>query len=119
MDLSGGGEGVGPGAGIPDRYGPRQQEAEALLMSPQGAGAMNVTAGFTDYESADVSPGADMETPVQGTGDYPGTTQDGIPQYGGGEGGPVPGAPPGGSMDTPGGNYPGTVQSGLPVYGTS
>jgi len=30
---------------------------------------------------------------------------------------PLPGAPPGGSMDTPGGNYPGTTQSGVPHYG--
>jgi|HubBroStandDraft_6_1064221.scaffolds.fasta_scaffold00062_55 hypothetical protein len=119
MGLSGGGEGAGPGAGIPDRDSPRQQESEALLMSPAGAPAMNVLAGFPDYESADISPGENMENPVQGDGDYPGTTQDGIPQYGADEGGPVPGAPPGGSMDTPGGNYPGTTQSGLPVYGTS
>jgi len=120
MDLSGGGEGSGPGAGIPDRDSPRQQESEAILMSPAGAPAMNVTSGFPDYESSDIDPGANMENPIQGhTGEYPGTMQDGIPQYGGDEGGPVPGAPDGGSMDTPGGNYPGTVQSGLTTYGTS
>lgn len=108
------------GAGIVYPRGPRQSEAEALLTSPQGAPAMNVTSGFPDYESADVSPGANMENPVQGhTGEYPGTTQDGVPQYGGNEGGPLPGAPPGGSMDTPGGNYPGTTQDGLTKYGTS
>jgi hypothetical protein len=119
MGLSGGAEGAGPGAGIPDRHGPRQAQAEAILESPQGAGAMNVTAGFPDYESSDVSPGANMENPVQGHGDYPGTTQGGVPQYGAGEGGPVPGAPPGGSMGTPGGDYPGTTQDGLAKYGTS
>ena len=119
MDLTGGQEGAGPGAGIPDRDSPRQQETAALMDSPQGTPAMNVTSGFPDYESTDMSPGANMENPVQGDGDYPGTIQDGIPQYGADEGGPVPGAPPGGSMDTPGGNYPGTTQSGLTKYGTS
>lgn len=119
MDLSGGAEGSGPGAGIPDRHGPRQAQAEAILESPQGAGAMNVTAGFPDYGSSDVSPGANMENPVQGQGDYPGTTQDDVPMFGGGLGTGVSGVPPeGGSMDTPGGNYPGTVQDGLATYGT-
>ena len=120
MNLSGGGEGAGPGAGIPDRDSPRQQEAAALLMSPQGAPEMSITSGFSDYEDTDVDPGENTENPIQGhTSDYPGTTQDGVPQYGGNEGGPVPGAPPSGSMDTPGGNYPGTVQPGLTKYGTS
>jgi hypothetical protein len=34
------------GAGIVYPYGPRQAEAAALLDSPQGSGAMDVTAGF-------------------------------------------------------------------------
>lgn len=119
MDLTGGGEGSGPGAGIPDRSSPRQQESAALLDSPQGAGAMNVLGGFPDYESTDIGPGANMENPIQGAGTYPGTSQDGIPQYGGNEGGPVPGAPPAGDMGPAGGSYPGTSQPGLAKYGTS
>jgi len=120
MGVSGGGEGAPSGAGIPDRLGPRQAEAAALLDSPQGSGAMSVLAGFPDYESSDISPGANMENPIQGAGDYPGTRQDGIPVYGADEGGPVPGAPPGGSMaGSAGGNYPGTTQDGLTKYGTS
>jgi hypothetical protein len=43
---------------------------------------MNVLAGFANYESADIAPGASLETPVQGAGDYPGTTQDGVQKYG-------------------------------------
>ena len=135
MNLSGGGEGVGPGAGIPDRYGPRQQEAQAFLDSPQGAGAMNVTSGFPDYENTDVSPGPDTENPIQGTGTpgvlpeapapYPGTVQPGVPQFMAGLGGDTPGTLPGvppeggsiaGSADQ---DYPGTVQDGLTKYGTS
>ena len=121
MNLSGGAEGSGPGAGIPDRDSPRQQAAHALLDSPQGAGAMSITSGFPDYEGTDPSPGANMETPIQGhTGQYPGTTQPDVPKYGADEGGPVPGAPPGGSMaPSGGGDYPGTVQDGLQKYGTS
>jgi hypothetical protein len=120
MGLTGGSEGAGPGAGIPDRHSPRQAEAAAILDSPQGSGAMNVTSGFPDYESSDVSPGANMENPIQGQGDYPGTTQDNVPMFDDGLGSGVAGVPPeGGSMDTPGGNYPGTVQGGLTKYGTS
>lgn len=107
------------GAGALYPKGARQSEAEALLESPAGAPAMNVTAGFPNYENTDPSPGADMENPIQGAGDYPGTTQGGIPVYGADEGSPVPGAPPAGSMDTPGGDYPGTTQAGVPKYGTS
>jgi hypothetical protein len=70
------------GSGVLYPRGPRQAEAEALLMSPAGAGAVNVTAGFADYGNADIGPGPDMETPIQGMGDYPGTTQDGLPTYG-------------------------------------
>jgi len=104
--------------------GPRQHEAQAFLDSPQGVGAMSVLSGFPDYESSDISPGPDMENPIQGhTGEYPGTTQDGVPQFMAGLGGDTPGtlpgvAPEGGSMDTPGGNYPGTSQGGLQMYGT-
>jgi hypothetical protein len=95
---------------------PRQHEAQALLESPQGAQAMSVISGFPDYESTDVRPGANMENPVQGHGDYPGTTQD-VAGYnlGGGIGGVPPEA---GGTGPGGGDYPGTTQSGLPVYGT-
>ncbi len=105
--------------------GPRQHETQAFLDSPQGVGAMSITAGFPDYENTDPSPGPDMENPIQGhTDEYPGTTQDGVPQFMAGLGGDTPGslpgvAPEGGSMDTPGGNYPGTSQGGLTTYGTS
>jgi hypothetical protein len=121
MDLSGGGEGSGPGAGIPDRHSPRQAQAEAILESPQGAPAMSVTAGFPDYETTDISPGANMENPVQGQGNYPGTTQDDVPQFGDGLGSGVTGvAPDDGSMaPSAGGDYPGTTQDGLAKYGTS
>lgn len=109
------------GAGIPDRDSPRQAAAEAFMTSPQGSGAVSITAGFPDYENTDVSPGANMENPIQGhTADYPGTLQAGIPKYMPDEGGPLPGAPPGGSMGpSAGGNYPGTTQEGLTKYGTS
>jgi hypothetical protein len=109
------------GAGIVYPQGPRQDEAAALLTSPQGAGAMNVTSGFPDYESSDVSPGGNMENPVQGQGGgYPGTTQGDVPMFGDGLGTGVSGVPPEGGNMGPGGlDYPGTVQSGLTKYGTS
>ena len=121
MALTGGAEGADTGAGLPNRDSPRQQEALAILDSPQGAASSSVFAGFPDYESSDVRPGAAMETPIQGhTSDYPGTTQAGVPQFGGNEGGPLPGAPPGGSMAaSPGGDSPGPTQDGLTKYGTS
>ena len=120
--LTGGSEGAPGGAGMPDRSSPRQQQAEAILMSPQGAASSNVFAGFPDYENADVRPGANMENPVQGhTADYPGTTQPGVPQFTAGFGGALPGVPPDTGAMTPsaGGDYPGTVQDGITKYGTS
>ncbi len=108
------GSGVIEGAGM----GPRQAETLALLQSPQGAGAMSILAGFPDYENADVRPGADLETPIQGHGVHPGTTQAGVPQFPGGLGSGVSGVPPeGGSMGAGGLDYPGTVQDGLTQYG--
>jgi hypothetical protein len=109
------------GAGVLYPRGPRQDEAQALLDSAQGAGAMSVLSGFPDYESSDINPGANMENPVQGQGGgYPGTTQGDVPLFDDGLGTGVSGVPPeGGSMNTPGGNYPGTVQGGLTKYGTS
>jgi hypothetical protein len=111
------------GAGIVYPQGPRQAEALAILTSAQGADSSNVFSGFPDYESSDISPGAALETPVQGQmGTYPAsnTYQPGLAQFTAGLGAGVEGVPPeGGSMDTPGGNYPGTVQDGLQKYGTS
>jgi len=114
------GAGALTGAGIVYPRGPRQDEALAILESPQGAGAMNVLTGFPDYESSDISPGANLETPVTGAGLHPGTTQDGIPQFAGGLGAGVEGVPPdGGSIGAPAPGYPGTTQDGLTKYGTS
>ena len=45
------------GAGALYPQGPRQAEAEALLNSPQGSGAMDVTAGWTGDWPANVEPG--------------------------------------------------------------
>lgn len=107
------------GAGVLYPFGPRQQQSRELLDSPQGSGAVSVTAGFPDYEDTDVNPGANMENPIQGAGTYPGTRQDGVPMYGAGdENGPLPGAPPAGSTGPGGLDYPGTTQSGIPTYGT-
>lgn len=119
MDLSGGGEGAGTGAGIPDRDSPRQQESLAILGSPQGAGSSNVFSGFPDYENQDLRPVSDLNTPIQGHGFHPGTTQDGLPVSGDGLGAGVEGVPPeGGSMGPGGTGYPGTTQDGLTKYGT-
>ena len=120
MDLSGGGEGAATGAGIPNRLSPRQQETAAILDSPQGADSSNVFAGFPDYENADLRPNTDLETPIQGHGFHPGTTQDGITQFTAGLGAGVEGVPPeGGNMGPGGMDYPGTTQDGLTKYGTS
>ena len=120
-ELSGGAEGVGPGAGLANVAGPRQAEARQILESPQGADSSNVFAGFPDYESADLRPGADLETPIQGHGFHPGTTQDGISQFTAGLGAGVEGVQPeGGSMGGGAGlGYPGTTQDGVTKYGTS
>ena len=105
------------GAGIVYPVSPRQAETRAFMDSPQGSGAANVITGFPDYESADISPGPAMQNPVQGAGDYPGTTQD-VPMYG--MGGGIPGVTPEtGSMDDASLGYPGTTQDGVPKYGTS
>lgn len=112
------------GSGVLEPLGPRQRAAREFLDSPQGIGAMSITAGFPDYENTDPNPGPDLETPVQGTMTYPAgsTMQEGVPQFtaglGASAGDALPGvAPEMGSMDTPGGDYPGTTQSGLTQYG--
>ena len=56
------------GAGVLYSQGPRQAQSQALLESPPGAQAMNVLAGFPDYESADVMPDY---SPSLGTGHNP------------------------------------------------
>lgn len=125
MNLSGGAEGAGTGAGLPNRDSPRQREALAILDSPQGAASSNVFSGFPDYENADIRPGADLQTPIQGQmGTYPvssSTYQPGVPQFTDGFGTGLPGVPPdsGSMVPSAGGDYPGTVQDGLTKYGTS
>lgn len=68
------------GAGIVYPYGPRQAQAAALLNSPQGSGAMDVTAGFAggggESWPANPNPIPTAETPIQGSGDFTGTGTD-------------------------------------------
>ena len=107
---------------MPNRASPRQREALAILVSPQGAESSNVFAGFPDYENQDVRPPGDLQTPVQGEMTYPvsNTYQPGIPQFTGGFEAALPGVPPeGGNMGPGGMDYPGTTQDGLPTYGIS
>lgn len=65
------------GAGIVYGHGPRQAESAALLNSPQGSGAMDVTAGYTggggESWPANPNPIPTAETPIQGSGDFTGT----------------------------------------------
>jgi hypothetical protein len=101
------------GAGVLYSRGPRQDETEALLTSPQGAGEMSVVSGFPDYESTDVNPGANMENPIQSqgpsSGPYPGTVQGDLPVFDDGLGAGVTGVPPEtGNMGPGGMDYPGT-----------
>jgi len=59
--------------------GPRQAAAEHLLSSPQGFAAgggtsgFDMTDGYTGGWPQDVQPPSLLDTPVQGSGDYPGT----------------------------------------------
>lgn len=80
------------GAGFLYPQGPRQAATEALLNSPQGFSAGSGTSGYDIPQGFsgepdeswpnNVQPDAIFETPVQGTGDYPGTVQDGVQTYG-------------------------------------
>lgn len=80
------------GAGIVYPRGARQQATEALLSSPQGFSAGGGTTGYDITQGwsgepdetfpNDVQPREILQTPIQGTGDYPGTTQDGLQTYG-------------------------------------
>lgn len=64
--------------------GPRQSAAEQLLYSPQGfssgggTSGYDITYGFSgepdESWANNVQAAAVLETPIQGTGDYPGTT---------------------------------------------
>lgn len=116
--LTGGHEGATTGAGMPWRDSPRQQQAAAILDSPQGASSTNVFAGFPDYENSDVRPQSDGPLgPIQGhTSDYQGTMQDGLEKYGGPARG-LEGVPPEGGNMGPGIGCPGTVQDGITTYG--
>lgn len=80
------------GAGALYPQGPRQAATEALLNSPAGFSAggglsgYDITQGWSgepdeSWANSVQAPGI-LETPVQGTGDYPGTTQDGLAKYG-------------------------------------
>jgi hypothetical protein len=60
------------GAGVLYAQGPRQAQAQALLESPQGAGAVNVTSGFPNDEDTNIMP-PPMAGPDRGAGPYPGT----------------------------------------------
>ena len=80
------------GAGIVYPRGTRQAATEGLLDSPQGFSAGSGTSGYDIPQGwtgepdesfvNNAQPAAILETPIQGTGDYPGTTQDGLQKYG-------------------------------------
>lgn len=67
------------GAGLIYPMGPRQRDAETLMNSPQGFSAgggtsgFDMTSGWSGGWPADVQPSSLFETPIQGSGDYPGT----------------------------------------------
>jgi len=81
-DLSGAyaSAGAETGAGIVYPVSGRQRDTETLLSSPQGYGAFSIAGGFSGGGSeswpADPAPGANAQTPDQGTGDYAGTGTD-------------------------------------------
>lgn len=80
------------GDGVMYPRGSRQTAAETLLDSPAGFSAGGGTSGYditqgwagsgADTWPGDVQPPELFDTPVQGTGDYPGTMQDGLQAYG-------------------------------------
>ena len=80
LAVVGGQEGAPTGAGLGDRTSPRQAQAAALLNSPQGSGAMDVTAGWAggggESWPANPNPIPTAETPIQGSGDFTGTGTD-------------------------------------------
>jgi hypothetical protein len=77
------------GAGFLYPTSERIQQAQTLLESPQGFGSdgFDVDGGWHgggggSWPSNVEPPEAAAETPIQGHGDYPGTTQEGIQKYG-------------------------------------
>lgn len=80
------------GAGIVYPRGTRQAAAAELLYSPQGFSAGTGTSGYDipqgfsgepdESWANNVQASSVLETPVQGSGDYPGTVQDGLQTYG-------------------------------------
>ena len=72
--------------------GPRQAATEHLLNSPQGFSAGSGTSGYDIPQGwtgepdesfvNNAQPAVTLETPIQGSGDYPGTVQDGLQAYG-------------------------------------
>lgn len=68
------------GAGVVYSQGPRQAAAEAFLYSDQGYGELHITEGFTGGPggswTSNPDPGANAQTPDQGTGDFTGTGTD-------------------------------------------
>lgn len=64
------------GAGIVYPAGPRQAQSEMLLSSPAGYGAQDISAGYDGSGPGEggwptVPAVATVDTPAQGTGDYP------------------------------------------------
>lgn len=80
------------GVSVYPGQGTRQREAQELLDSPQGfssgggTSGYDITAGWSGEPDESWANNVQMpgilETPIQGTGDYPGTMQDGVPTYG-------------------------------------
>lgn len=80
------------GAGFLYPQGPRQAATEKLLNSPAGFSAGGGTSGYDITQgwsgepdeswANDVQMPSILETPIQGAGNYPGTTQDGLQTYG-------------------------------------
>lgn len=80
MQSAFGGSVAVAGAGVLYPQSPRQADTERLLSSPQGYGEFSITGGYSggggeDWPS-DVGPGANAQTPIQGTGDFEGTGTD-------------------------------------------
>ena len=81
-DLSGAyaSAGAETGAGIVYPVSGRQRDTETLLSSPQGYADFNITGGFSggggESWPSNPDPGANAQTPDQGTGDFTGTGTD-------------------------------------------
>jgi len=98
----------------------RYAEGRQFFDSGAGLGAVSITTGFSPDSDTpnDIAPPGDYETPIQGYGDHPGTTQEGVQTYSGDAGAMEGLRPESGDMSGGGGgSYPGTGQAGLPMYG--